>query len=69
MSDKQDILKLPHRKNIFDFTNLYRWCSQKYTDRNPSKPETLTHCWFNVGPASEAVVQHQTNTGSMACIC
>ena len=34
-----------------------------------SKPETLNQCWFNVGPASKTVGQHQTNIGSTSNAC
>ena len=33
-----------------------------YISTAPSKHETLTRCWFNVGPASQTLAQHQTNT-------
>ena len=32
--------------------------------RHPSKHDTLNHCWFDVGPASATLGQHQTNIGS-----
>ena len=27
--------------------------------------DTLAQCWFNVGPASQTMVQHLTNIGSV----
>ena len=30
---------------------------------NPSKHESLTHCWFNVGPPTTTLAQHWTNNG------
>ena len=35
----------------------------------PSKHETLTQCWFNVGPPSARLSQHWTNIGSMYRVC
>ena len=32
--------------------------------RHPSKHDTLNHCWFDVGPASATLGQHQTNISS-----
>ena len=37
-------------------------CSADYIF--PKKHETLNHCCFNVGPASQTVVQHLKNSGS-----
>ena len=31
----------------------------------PGRHETLTQCWFNVGPASATLAQHLSNIGSM----
>ena len=33
------------------------------------KHETLIQCWFNVGPALQTLVQHETSTGSMLNVC
>ena len=30
--------------------------------------ETLTQCWFYVGPASQTVAQHKANIGSIFCV-
>ena len=35
----------------------------------PSKHETLTQCWYSVGPPSGMLAQHQTSTGSSPHIC
>ena len=32
-------------------------------EKPPRKPQTLSQCWYNVGPASETVGQHCTNIG------
>ena len=34
-----------------------------------NKHETLTQCWFNVGPASQTAVQQWSNIGSMSRVC
>ena len=34
-----------------------------------SKHQALSHCWFNVGPASQTLDQHWTNNGSMPRVC
>ena len=34
-----------------------------------SKHETLSHCWFNVGPPSTTLAQHWTNNDSMSRVC
>ena len=31
--------------------------------------ETLSHCWFNVGPPSTTLAQRWTNNGSMGRVC
>ena len=36
---------------------------------HPSKHETLPHCWFDVGPPSAILVQHQTNNGATSRVC
>ena len=41
-----------------------------YSDRTmPSEHETLSHCWFNVGPPSTTLAQHWTNNGSKSRVC
>ena len=35
----------------------------------PKKTVTLTQCWFNVGPASATLAQHQTSIGLTSCVC
>ena len=35
----------------------------------PRKHETVTQCWFNVGPPSTTSGQHWTNIGSMYRLC
>ena len=35
----------------------------------PSKHDTLSHCWFNVGKPSSTLAQHWTNDGSMCRVC
>ena len=37
------------------------------TPSNPSKHYTLNQCWFNAGPASQTLDQHQNNIGSTSC--
>ena len=36
---------------------------------DPSKHETFTQCWYNVGPSSTTLAQHCTNIGSTSCVC
>ena len=38
-------------------------------ENRPSKHETSSQCWFNVGPASQTVDQHKTKIGSMSHLC
>ena len=35
----------------------------------PRKHEMLNRCWFNAGPASPTLTQHQTNTKSIHRVC
>ena len=35
----------------------------------PSKHETLNQCWFDVGPSSPTLGQHQINIGSTSRVC
>ena len=46
-------------KYFFFFVNKSaHWCLSKH--------ETLSHCWFNVGPPSTTLAQHWTNNGLMS---
>ena len=35
----------------------------------PRKHKILTHCWVNIGPASQTVDRHWSNYGSTSCVC
>ena len=43
------------------------WCIRYMS--LPSEDETLSQCWFIVGPASTTMAQHWPNTGSMSRAC
>ena len=34
-----------------------------HNDHHANKHHTITHCWFDVGPASATLAQHQTRSG------
>ena len=36
---------------------------RSYCVCNPSQPDTLTQCWFNVSPSSVMQAQHRVNIG------
>ena len=38
-------------------------------DRPQANKRQLNHCWFDVGPTSQTVAQHQTNIGSTSPVC
>ena len=42
---------------------LFDFDSNVTKDHAPSKHDTLTQCWFNVGPASQKVGEHRHNIG------
>ena len=35
----------------------------------PSKHEALSHCCYTVGPASQTMSQHYSNSGTTPCVC
>ena len=41
----------------------------KVSQNSPSKRETLNQCWFNVGPSSTTLGQHQIKIGSASPVC
>ena len=45
------------------------WVFELSGERLSSKHGTLPMCWFNVGPASQTVGQHWTDTWSMFRVC
>ena len=61
-----------HQNNIGSMAHVC-WSPPSCTRRqqpghnpHPSKHGTLTQCWFNVGPASQTLVQQWTSIGSMS---
>ena len=63
-----DLSKAPSvsaRWKLFIITTSNHLLTSWGTRRRPRKHDTLTQCRFNVGPASQTIVQHWTNIGSV----
>ena len=61
---KERIGEMETRASDASRQNINYGSPTRVTRKRHSEEETLTHCWFNVGPASQTVGQHWTNNGS-----
>ena len=51
------------------FTGIVLKLNGCWSWAKPSKHSTWTQCWFNVGPPSQTVDQHQISIGSTSRVC